>query len=303
MSKRTSRKSPGGSTKREGASLDAERQNDSTVFYVYCIGERATLTPLFAGELPPSIEDASTLEAIGGGGSLAAIVSAVAASDYDERMLEAHLTDPRWTAARVMRHEQVVEFFASRASVVPLRFGTIYLRRERIEQMLSERRQELRRILARLDGREEWGVNLFYDRETLKEKIPTASPRLRELTEQAEQASPGQAYLMRKKLDALRADEMRAELKRASARVERGLAETAEGAARLRVLKGETAEHGEVAAKLAFLVARDGFDKFRDAASRLAAEHAPLGFRIELTGPWPAYNFTSNDERGTRNAE
>jgi hypothetical protein len=37
-----------------------------------------------------------------------------------------------------MRHEQVVEHFASRTSVVPLRFGTIYLDRAGIEQMLGE---------------------------------------------------------------------------------------------------------------------------------------------------------------------
>ncbi|HEY0080979.1 MAG TPA: GvpL/GvpF family gas vesicle protein [Pyrinomonadaceae bacterium] len=294
MSKRASRKSPVRSKERERASFDAEAENDSKVFYVYCIGGRAALVPLFEGELPLSIEDESTLEAVGGS-SLAAIVSAVAAADYGERMLEAHLSDARWTAARVMRHEQVVEFFAARTSVVPLRFGTIYLSRERVEQMLAEREDELRRILARIDGREEWGVNIYYDRETLKEKIPTVSPRLRELTEQAARTSPGQAYLMRKKLDALRADEMRAELKRVGESVERRLTESAEGAARLRVLKGEAAEHGEVAAKLAFLVARESFEEFQDAASRLADEYVPLGFRIELTGPWPAYNFTSNE--------
>ncbi len=306
MSKRANRKSPVSPTKptraTSHASFDAEWGKDSSVFYVYCIGERAALLPLFEGEMPPPIEDAATLEAVGGA-SLAAVVSAVSAADYGERALEAHLSDARWTAARAMRHEQVVEFFAARTSVVPLRFGTIYLRRERVEQMLAERQEELQRILARLAGREEWGVNLYYDRETLKEKIPTASPRLRELTEQAARVSPGQAYLMRKKVDALRADEMRAEIKRVSGEVERALAEVSEGAARLRVLKGEAAEHGEVAAKLAFLVAREGFDKFRETASLLADEHASLGFRIELTGPWPAYNFTSNDERGTMNDE
>jgi hypothetical protein len=137
----------------------------------------------------------------------------------------------------------------------------------------------------------------------LKEKIATVSPRLRDLNGQAAQASPGQAYLMRKKVDAMRADEMRAEIKRATGEIERALAAASEGAVRLRLLKGEATEHGEVAAKLAFLVPRAGFDAFRDEASRLAAEHAPLGFRMEFTGPWPAYNFTSNAERGTLNHE
>jgi hypothetical protein len=31
-------------------------------------------------------------------------------------------------------------------------------------------------------------------------------------------------------------------------------------------------------------------------AERLAERYAPLGFRFELTGPWPAYNFAAENE-------
>jgi len=48
----------------------------------------------------------------------------------------------------------------------------------------------------------------------------------------------------------------------------------------------------ELKAKFAFLVTQSGFDQFRDAAERLAQEHQSAGVRLELTGPWPAYNFT-----------
>jgi hypothetical protein len=71
---------------------------------------------------------------------------------------------------------------------------------------------------------------------------------------------------------------------------------------RLRVLKDEAAEQGELAARLAFLVRRDGFERFRDEAERLAAEYTPLGFRFELTGPWPAYNFATVVEEGEKEA-
>lgn len=39
----------------------------------------------------------------------------------------------------------------------------------------------------------------------------------------------------------------------------------------------------------AFLVDRDGWTDFSAAVRRLAADHA--GFRVELTGPWPPYDF------------
>lgn len=262
-------------------------------FYVYCIGEHARLAPLFEEKLPAPIETDASLEAVMGG-ELSAVVSAVSLADYGEEALQERLSDATWTAMRAMRHERVVEFFASRASVIPLRFGTIYLTRERIAELLEERRAEFRFLIERLGGCEEWGVNVYTDRTKLKDAVTEVSPRLRELAARAASVSPGQAYLLRKKIDAMRADEARAETKRVAAEVESTLAAAAEtGGVRLRLLKDEATEHGELAAKLAFLVRRERFKEFRAAAERLADNAAPLGFRLELTGPWPAYNFAS----------
>jgi hypothetical protein len=96
---------------------------------------------------------------------------------------------------------------------------------------------------------------------------------------------------MRKKIEGLRETEAREELKRVAAKIEQELSGASESVKRLRVLKDEGNERGELSAKFAFLVERKGFDEFHAAAERLARECAAAGFRIELTGPWPAYNF------------
>ncbi len=277
-----------GSKKNVGA---ASRHVEASAFYLYCIGERDQLTPFFAEKLPAPIETGASLEAVGGG-ELCAVVSAVPLADYGEKALQERLTDATWTAMRAMRHERTVEFFARRASVIPLRFGAIYLTRERIEGLLEERRAEFQAIIKRLRGCEEWGVNIYGDRAKLKDQITEVSPRLRELAERAASVPPGQAYLLRKKIDVMRADETRDGVKRVAAEIESELAAASETeAVRLRLLKDEATEHGELTAKLAFLVRRERFNEFRAAAEKLADRHAPLGFRLELTGPWPPYNF------------
>ena len=119
------------------------------------------------------------------------------------------------------------------------------------------------------------------------------SPVLRELAEQAEQAPPGQSYLMQKKIDALRVDEASAAVNRIVDQIEAKLREQTDDGRRLRILKVETTEHGELKAKFAFLVKRSGFEEFRDAAERLAQENQAAGVRLELTGPWPVYNFVN----------
>src|SRR5215210_7933090 len=271
MSKRATKK---------GHRVEDERRG----FYVYCVGERDALAPLFDAELPESIEEGAGLEAVEAAG-LSAVVSAVPLEVYGEGALAGRLSDATWTATRALRHERVAEHFARRASVVPLRFGAIYLRREGVAAVLQGRAAQFREVLARLGGREEWGVNVYVER-----------ARLREMAERADASTPGQAYLLRKKIEGLRDEEARAETRRVAREVEETLAAACDGAARLRVLKDEATEQGELAARLAFLVPSEGFDSFRAAAERLAARYTPLGFRFELTGPWPAYNFAAVKE-------
>ena len=259
-------------------------------YYVYCIAESAAAAELPIDSLPAAIEDNSRLEWVSVN-TLAALTSQVPRAPYSEENLAEHLTDATWTAIRAMRHETVVEYVAKRATVIPLRFGTIYLERSGVEQMLTEKSTELASIIEQLRGREEWGVNVFVDRAVLLSSITSVSPVLRELVQQAEQAPPGQSYLMQKKIEALKVDEARKAVNTIADRIETRLKDQSDDARRLRILKVETTEHGELKAKFAFLVKRAGFEEFKDAAERLAQEHQAAGVRIELTGPWPAYNF------------
>ena len=259
-------------------------------FYIYCIGELDALAPLLDERQAEAIEPETALELIASD-DLAAAASVVPLKDYDEEAFAARLTDAAWVAARAMRHEKVLEHFASRTTIVPLRFGTIYLKREGVTRMLSEQSESLRALLVRLSGKEEWGLNIFCDRAKLLEVIATLSPALREMSARADASTAGQAYLLRKKIEAMRADEARAEIRRVVAEIESRLKEESAGKVRLHLRQAETAEHKDLAAKLAFLIERARFKEFRAAAEELAASHAPSGFRLELTGAWPPYNF------------
>jgi hypothetical protein len=278
----------------DGEKRDSETSAElsSVGLYVYCIAEAGPATSITADSMPPPIEDDSRLELIVVG-DLAAVASGVPLSMYGEASFNENLTDASWTAIRAMRHERVVEHFAKRTAVVPLRFGTVYLNRNRVEEMLDAKASDLREIIERIRGCEEWGVNVFSDRQKLLEAVAELSPRLRDLSEQAQKASPGQAYLLQKKVEGLRTDEARVELARILEEVEAKLSRKAKAVERLRMLKVETTESGDLKAKFAFLIERSKFDDFRDEAESTAQEINKAGIRLELTGPWPVYNFTT----------
>ena len=255
-------------------------------YYVYCIAAET----LRVDSLPAAIEEDAKLEWVAVN-SLAALVSEVPRATYNEESLADHLTDATWTAIRAMRHETVVEYIAKRVTVIPLRFGTIYLERSGVEQMLTDKSRDFQQIIEQLRGREEWGVNVYVDRAALLSSITSVSPVLRDMVQKAEQSSPGQSYLLQKKIEALKTDEARAAVNRIADEIEEKLRAQTDDARRLRILKVETTEHGELKAKFAFLVKRSEFDQFREAAESLAQENQSAGVRLELTGPWPVYNF------------
>jgi len=274
-------------------SRETPNRTDGTGYYVYCIADSLAAQEIVQGPVPNAIEENVALELITRN-SLTAVVSVVPLSEFGEDALESRLADATWTAIHAMRHEQVVEHFASRTSVVPLRFGTIYMDSAGIEQMLGENEKKLSKIVERLSGRVEWGVNVYCNRQTLMDNITNLSPRLRQMREEAKEASPGQAYLLQKKIETQRADEAKVEIARAVDDIEQVLNQHSDGSTKLRILKVETTEHGELKAKFAFLVLKAEFESFRNAAEELAQTMEQSGIRIELTGPWPAYNFASD---------
>src|SRR5256885_13410718 len=80
MSKRATKKNSGGG---DAPKADAKGREaaGTQALYVYCVGERDSLAPLFDAELPGAIEGESELELVGDG-ALAAVVSRVPLADY-----------------------------------------------------------------------------------------------------------------------------------------------------------------------------------------------------------------------------
>jgi len=264
----------------------------SSAFYVYCIAETDAAREIVTKPAPSPLEEDTAIELVDADG-LSAITSEVPLDQYGEDVLSDKLTEAPWLAPRAMRHEQLVEHFARRTSVVPLRFGTVYLERRGIEKMLAARSSELREILNRLRGREEGGVNVYFDRNQLLERITSVSPKLRDLVAQAHNSTPGQSYLLKKKIDGMKVDEARSEMNRLIDETGKRLKATVDEMMTLRVLKVEATEHGELKAKFAVLVQRSLFEQFHASVEQWAVDNQNAGLRLELTGPWPAYNFTT----------
>jgi len=265
---------------------------------VYCILESTDLQEML-DRAPEGLESGQKLEIVSSAG-LVAVVSAVPLSQYGEAALEANLTDAGWAATRVMRHEQVVEHFASRLTVIPLRFGTIYIDKKSIGQMLANQAAEFNSVIARLRGSQDCGVFIYCDHSRLIDNVASNSSAIQPLIDRAGSAPPGQQYLLSKQIEGLKAKEARDEISAAVVRIRETLDAVSEQSVSSPRPERRRTERGDLIARLSFLVQTSRFDRFTAAAECLAQAHLSSGFHIELVGPLPPYSFVAETSSQAR---
>lgn len=249
-------------------------------WWAYCVTWAEDAMGAAAGQ--DGVEPGTQVEAVCEG-ELAALVSSVPLAEYDDERLRAHLEDLAWVERIARSHEQVLDAALRDATVVPLRLCTLYRSTEGVQQLLRENRAELREALIQVAGCVEWGVKVFAD--------PNA-PAREDAMDIGGAERRGAAYLLRRQNEralAERAGEVRA---RCAQVVHQQLGALARAATSNPPQRPEV--HGRELTMVlngAYLVERDRVAEVQAAVGGLQEEWSPLGFVIELTGPWPAYNF------------
>ncbi|MBI4445667.1 MAG: GvpL/GvpF family gas vesicle protein [Acidobacteria bacterium] len=261
------------------------------LFYSYCIGNKAELEPLLAGKPPEGVQSGNPLKLVTCG-RIAAVVSVVSVDQFGEQSFPEKMADAVWLAERALSHQSVVDYFATKADILPLRFGTIHLSESRLKKVLSKKKADIDSFLKAAAGRREWGVDLFVDTSKLHKQVSGASPLLKSLKKQAEKSSPGHGYLMRKRIETASRQEVRKEVLKIVRDVQKELLAIAGNGKRVRVPAGQLELEPDLAARLVFLVPQSSLRRFRAKAEKMAEKYLGSGLRIELSGPWPPYNFS-----------
>ena len=224
-------------------------------------------------------------------GNLAALTGAVGADEYEPNVND-RVTDVAWLAPRARAHDEVLTWASDLGPVVPLPVLSLFRSEQAVRSMLAERREELNGLLERLGRGREYGVRIFRVDDELRPVLGTFSPTIAALeVEVAGAPSPGQGYLLSRKLGAARKDELQRVTATVAASAFRELASRSMDATQ-EPLPGTNTETGTAILNAWFLVAHDRIDDFREAVTRFVRDHHRRGFRIEFTGPWPPYHFT-----------
>ncbi|MDF3293021.1 GvpL/GvpF family gas vesicle protein [Streptomyces silvisoli] len=229
-----------------------------------------------------------SVRVIRGDEDISAVAGSVPLSDFAEEPLRNHLEDLTWLENAARAHHEVIDAVGSTGDVVPLRFATIYNDEAAVRAVLKERDADFRSALERVAGRTEWGVKAYVDPEALPETPGEAG---------AAQDNPGTAYLLRRKAQRQgRQDAQRHALERAE-EIRATLNEVASRCVRHPPQDARLAGYqGWMILNDSYLVEDPRAQEFADLVHSCEARFPEV--RLELSGPWPAYSFTGDEEGG-----
>jgi hypothetical protein len=217
---------------------------------------------------------------------LAAIYREIDVDDLERRLADENPEGRIWLEETARDHAEILERALTAGAVVPFRLGTVFSGNEAVRALMRDRAEELGAQLDRVEGAREWGVRAIVEPEQLEAALAVQDPALETLRKEAASGA-GRAYFARMQIDRMLGELSRSRLEELALRLHDRLAALAREATVNPPQTDATILNG------AYLVARNREQELDAALDELASEVAPFGGAVELTGPWPPYNFTS----------
>ena len=245
-----------------------------------------------AAGAPPGVEESTVFVIPAGPG--AALVSRVPEAAFAPAIVEARAGDMKWVTPRAVAHDRVLTWAQERGGIIPMPMFSLWAEEATLRASLAERDAELRRTFEKVAGCDEYGLRVHRrDREML-EKAHELDPGIAALRGEAKAASPGQRYLLERKIG----EQSRQAVRVASQRLAKEAYAALQPLARAAVVRPLTPssaspEDATLVLNAAFLVDRARYDAFRAELTRHLRSAEAVGLAFDFTGPWPPYNFVA----------
>jgi hypothetical protein len=232
-----------------------------------------------------------------------ALMSRLPRSAYGADAIETNSADVGWLSPRATAHDRVLTWAHDHGGVVPLPMFSMWESEATLARWLDERSADLASAIARVAGADEFGLRVHRRDAAMLESIDEIDQDIARLKREAQAASPGQRYLLERKLSERGKDAVRAASRRIASEVYERLRVRAREAESLPLTpeggSGRAVE-GTLVLNAAFLVDRARNQDFRAEVAALMREHERRGLAFDFTGPWPPYNFAGDARREPR---
>lgn len=208
------------------------------------------------------------------------------------------LDDPKWAEKNIRRHHGVIDRAFQTGVVIPMKFGTMYKTQKGLGEMLAEYYPKFKNLISRLQDKKEWGVKAHLDHKKFIEGLKKKNKKIQKLEGRRPLMSEGMRWYTERKVGKVIADELEKEIERELRYLVEKMERHVEQVRLSDAPSNSVQEAGrEMVMNAACLVRNDTVQSFKDLFQGLAKEVTRKGILLELTGPWPPYNFIDVYER------
>jgi hypothetical protein len=229
---------------------------------------------------------------------VSALATSVGADDYSPERVESLTADVDWVSQRAMAHDRVLTWASDAGPVIPFPMWTLFRDARAVKAMLAKRLDELTETFTRVGHGREFIVRVYVQSGALKDHLGQHSAELSALEAEAAKATPGQRYLLQRKIENVRRDAGRNVASQAATEIHDGLrAQSMETVREQPVNSGAPREQGRAILNASFLVQPARVVEFQRALTAMVNKYEPSGFKFDFTGPWPPYHFVGERSR------
>jgi len=190
----------------------------------------------------------------------------------------------------ILAHQYVIDQATGEfGTAIPLTFDTIFKgRNETVKKWLNEEYQQLKALLAKLEGKAEYGVQIFVDYDAVNKTVED-NEEIQTLKRKLENTSSGAAYLFSKQLEKRIRLEKEVSTSKYAEELYHQIKELVDDV-KLESAKREVPEKWKGKHMILNLVCLMHKEKLENLGKVLEG-FKKEGFAVRFTGPWPPYSF------------
>ncbi|WP_332698360.1 GvpL/GvpF family gas vesicle protein [Halalkalibacter lacteus] len=224
-----------------------------------------------------------------------AIVCKLDSEKYsEERIKDKVSNDMEWLQEKAFHHHETVKKLARKFTIIPLKFCTLYKNQDSLRKAVHAKEPKIESAFSLLAGNEEWNVKMYCDDHVVKEQIKKNNPAIEAKRAEISQLPKGRQFFEKKKLDKLIESELEEEINRISENVHLHLKEfVIQGNVKRNWSKNVTGKKENMTWNGVYLISETAVESFLEQVQQYEIQMQEMGWKFEVSGPWPAYHFSS----------
>lgn len=239
--------------------------------YVYCVAKNKS--PISFGKIGIEQNEVFTVSSK----ELCAVVHRCKAEPYKSN-------DAEKVKSWVKTHQGVIDKASKKlGAIIPLSFDVIIKGNSKdIVLWLEKETQNLKEKLKKVQGKQEFGIQIFWDKEMIAKKVAEENEEIKRLKEEIKQQSKGKAFFSKQNMEKL----LKKEVERKADKKFKEFYEQIKMF--VDDVKVEKLKEDNMLLNLSCLVYED---KATHLGLRLDKINKLEGYSVRFTGPWPPYSF------------